>query len=141
MTDFSKFEMAELPAKPADSNLPQKKDKEKGDGSVATSKIFSDNMPRILDLAGSIVEIEKMKVASAAVLDKMKEDRLRLLAEAEAYAKRKNADTSDVVARFTLVRDMMRDFYSANTGSMNSEDFCRVITSIIDQMGKADKNG
>lgn len=138
MNDFDDFELIELPSYVESSNLPtsyntSNEDKPKG---VATSKIMSDNLPKILDLASSIIEVEKMKVASEAVLAKMREDRLSLLAEAEAYAKKKNADTSDIVARFTLVRDMMRDFYAANTGSMTSEDFQKVISSIIEQMGK-----
>ena len=138
MNNYDDFEMSELPANRGDSSLPAKDQVNKSQKSqnVATSKIVSDNLPKIIDLASSIVEIEKMKVASEAVLAKMREDRLSLLAEAEAYAKKKNADTSDIVARFTLVRDMMRDFYAANTGSMTSEDFQKVISSIIEQMGK-----
>lgn len=135
MNNYDDFEMIELPANRGDSSLPAKDQVNKSQN-VATSKIVSDNLPKIIDLASSIVEIEKMKVASEAVLAKMREDRLSLLAEAEAYAKKKNADTSDIVARFTLVRDMMRDFYAANTGSMTSEDFQKVISSIIEQMGK-----
>lgn len=135
MNNYDDFEMIELPANRGDSSLPGKDQVNKSQN-VATSKIVSDNLPKIIDLASSIVEIEKMKVASEAVLAKMREDRLSLLAEAEAYAQKKNADTSDIVARFTLVRDMMRDFYAANTGSMTSEDFQKVISSIIEQMGK-----
>lgn len=135
MNNYDDFEMIELPVNRGNSNLPAKGQVDKSQG-VATSIIVNDNLPKIIDLASSIVEIEKMKVASEAVLAKMREDREMLIAEAEAYAKKKNADTSDIVARFTLVRDMMRDFYAANTGSMTSEDFQKVITSIIEQMGK-----
>ena len=138
MNNYDDFEVIELPAKQADSsiaktvsNSPMKNSKRD-----TALNVLNDNLPRMIDLASNIVEIQKMKVASEAVLAKMKEDRLSLIAEAEAYAKKKNADTSDIVARFTLVRDMMRDFYAANTGSMTSEDFQKVITSIIEQMGK-----
>ena len=138
MNNYDDFEMIELPAKQADSSIA----KTASNSPMKNSKrdtalnVLNDNLPRMIDLASNIVEIQKMKVASEAVLAKMKEDRLSLIAEAEAYAKKKNADTSDIVARFTLVRDMMRDFYAANTGSMTSEDFQKVITSIIEQMGK-----
>lgn len=138
MNKYDEFEMIELPSNQGISNLSTNTDKGQDDKQkgVAKSQIVSDNLPKIIDLASSILEIEKMKVASEAVLSKMREDRLSLMAEAEAYAKKKNADTSDIVARFTLVRDMMRDFYAANTGSMTSEDFQKVISSIIEQMGK-----
>lgn len=99
-----------------------------------SSKISQENIGKIIDVANSIVDIKRMKVQSDAVLAKLKEDRLTLLAEAEAYAKKKNADTNDMVQRFALIRDMMKDFYAANTGSMTSEDFRIVITEIVKQM-------
>lgn len=88
MNNYDDFEMIELPASRGDSSLPAKDQVNKSQN-VATSKIVSDNLPKIIDLASSIVEIEKMKVASEAVLAKMREDRLSLLAEAEAYAKKR----------------------------------------------------
>lgn len=137
MDDFSDFEMVELPSSPKPLEVSSPKTPAGNfNGKIPTSKIVGDNFPKILELAGGILEIKKMKVASDALLAKMDKDRLALLAEAEVYAKKKNADTADIVARFTLVRDMMRDFYAANTGSMTSEDFQKVISSIIEQMGK-----
>ena len=137
MDDFSDFELVEVPSSQSSLEVSSPKvPAGNSNGKVPASKIIGDNFPKILELAGGIVEIKKMKVASEATLAKMDKDRLALLAEAEAYAKKKNADTADIVARFTLVRDMMRDFYAANTGSMTSEDFQKVISSIIEQMGK-----
>ncbi|MDE7419978.1 MAG: hypothetical protein K2N35_07195 [Muribaculaceae bacterium] len=137
MLDFSDFEMTDLPASKPDSEItPMQSPTGQPNESTPSSNVIADNFPKILDLAGEVLEIKKMKVASEAILAKQREDRLSLIAEAEAYAKKKNADTTDIVGRFTLVRDMMRDFYAANTGTMTSEDFQKVITSIIEQMGK-----
>lgn len=137
MLDFSDFEMTDLPASKPDSDItPMQPPIGQPKENTPSSNVIADNFPKILDLAGGLLEIKRMQVASEAVLAKQKEDRMSLIAEAEAYAKKKNADTADMVGRFTLVRDMMRDFYAANTGTMTSEDFQKVITSIIEQMGK-----
>ena len=94
-----------------------------------------DNFGNILNLANDIVEIKKMKVQSDAIILKMREDRESLLAEAEAYAKRKNADTSSVIEKMKVIQSMIRDFYQFNNSSMTSEDFSKVITEIVTQMG------
>lgn len=97
----------------------------------------ADNFGEILNIASSIVEIEKMKVQSDAVIRKMEEDRKNLLAEAEAYATKKNADANGVVQKMQIVRDMMRDFYECNTNAnLSGEDFSRIISSIVSEMGK-----
>ena len=137
MSDFSDFEMMDLPSSRGDYDITRKqRPSALPNEKTQSTNVIADNFPKILELAGNVLEIKKMKVASEAVLAKQREDRLSLIAEAEAYAKKKNADTADIVGRFTLVRDMMRDFYAANTGTMTSEDFQKVITSIIEQMGK-----
>ena len=98
---------------------------------------IADNFGRILDLASDIVEIEKMKVQSEAVLKQMEESRKNLLAEAEAYATKKNADTDSVIQKMQMVRDMMRDFYQYNNNAnLSGEDFSRIISSIVSEMGR-----
>ena len=98
---------------------------------------IADNFGQIIDLASGIVEIEKMKVQSDAVLKQMEASRQRLLSEAEAYAKKKFADTESVVQRMQMVRDMMRDFYRYNNSSdLSGEDFSRIISSIVSEMGR-----
>lgn len=98
---------------------------------------IADNFGQILDLASNIVEIEKMKVQSAAVLKQMEESRKNLLAEAEAYATRKSADTDSVIQRMQIVREMMRDFYQYNNNAnLSGEDFSRIISSIVSEMGR-----
>lgn len=96
------------------------------------------NMGNIINLAQNMLELERMKVQSDAILEKMKQDRETLIAEAEAYAKRKNADTNSVVERMRIIQDMMRDFYQYNNSSMSGEEFSKVISDIITQMGRLD---
>lgn len=98
----------------------------------------SDNFGNILNLANDIVEIKKMSVQSEAIIAKMKEERAILLAEAEAYAKRKNADTTSIVEKMKVIQAMMKDFYQFNNSNMTSEDFSKVITEIVTQMGRID---
>ena len=98
--------------------------------------ILSDNFDTILKLAGDVVEIKKMKVASDACLAKMEQDRKMLLDEAYAYAMKKKADTSSVVERMNVIRLMMQDFYAHSNGNLSGDDFCKIITEVVNQMGK-----
>lgn len=107
-----------------------------GNNKLANS--IADNFGNILELAGDIVEIQKMKTQSNAVLEKMREDRKTLVSEAEAYAKKKNADTNSVVEKMKVIQEMMRDFYQQNNSSMSGEDFSKVISEIVTQMGRID---
>lgn len=98
----------------------------------------AQNFGKILDLAGSIIEIKKMKVVSDALLAKMEADRKQLLAEAEAYVLKKDADTRSVVERMNVIRHMMQDFYQQSNQHISSEDFRQIITSLVEQMGKVE---
>lgn len=100
--------------------------------------IVSNNFDSIMNLAGSIVEIKKMKVASEACLKKMAEDRKALETEAQAYAIKKRADTSSVVDRMNVIRSMMQDFYAHNQGNLSGDDFCKIITEVVNQMGRVE---
>lgn len=109
--------------------------------STASDRLLNsvaDNFGNILNLANDIVEIKKMSVQSEAIIAKMKEERAILLAEAEAYAKRKNADTTSIVEKMKVIQAMMKDFYQFNNSNMTSEDFSKVITEIVTQMGRID---
>ena len=108
------------------------------DSSLTITQAAAQNFGKILDLAGDLVEIKKMKVASDAVLAKMEEDRKQLLAEAEAYVIKKNADTKSVIDKMNIIRLMMQDFYQQNNQKINGDDFRHIITSIVDQMGRID---
>lgn len=98
---------------------------------------IADNFGHILDLVSNIAEIEKMKVQSNAVLRQMEESRKNLLAEAEAYVTKKNADTNSVIQKMQYVREMMRDFYQYNNNAnLSGEDFSRIISSIVSEIGR-----
>ena len=98
----------------------------------------ADNMGNIINLASDIVEIQKMKVQSDAILEKMKEDRKALMAEAEAYVMKKRVDTSSVIEQMRVIQDMMREFYQYNNSNMSGEDFSKIISDIITQMRSLD---
>lgn len=98
---------------------------------------IADNFGNILELAANIVEIEKMKVQTDDVIRQMEEKRKDMVAEAESYAKRKNADTDSVIQKMQMVRDMMRDFYQYNNNAnLSGEDFSRIISGIVSEMGR-----
>lgn len=96
----------------------------------------AQNFGKILELAGGLVELGKIKVVSDAVLAKMEADRKQLLSEAEVYVAKKNADTKSDVDRMNIIRLMMLDFYQQSNLQITSEDFKQIIKSIVDQMGK-----
>lgn len=98
----------------------------------------ADNFGEIMKLAEEITEIAKTKVQTEAVIKQMAEARKNLLAEAEAYAMKKNADTKSVLEKMNLIRAMMKDFYDQNNQRLTSEDFKAVITEIVNQMGRVE---
>lgn len=100
--------------------------------------MLSDNFEQILKLAGDIIEIKRMKVASEACLKKMAEDRKRIVDEAQAYAVKKRADTNSVVDRMNVIRSMMQDFYAHSQGNLSGDDFCKIITEVVNQMGRVE---
>lgn len=145
MKGFDLEDVAEV-IQPEGENLPVVKSTTKvskpGGNSTPTSspqtltQAAAQNFGRILDLAGGIVEIQRMKVASDALLAKMEADRKQLLAEAEAYVMMKNADTNSDTARMNVIRLMMQDFYQQNNQQMKDEVFCKIITDTIEKLGR-----
>lgn len=95
----------------------------------------ADNFPRILSLAEGIAEIKKMQVQSEAVLKQMDKQRENLLAEAEAYVRKKNADTNDVVEKMKVVSDMMNNYYRySGNANISGNDFRMIISDIVNSM-------
>lgn len=137
-SEFNEFAIVESPNK---SNHPVETEKPQTPQRSTTTKdklvdATVKDFGRIIDTVQELVRIKAMKVQSEAVLKKLEEDRKTLLAEAEVYAQKKNADTKSVVDRMNVVRMMMKDFYDANNGSVTSEDFRIIITETINQMGR-----
>ncbi len=100
----------------------------------------ADNFDTILNLASDIVSIQKMKVQSDITIAHMREAREQLLAESQAYVQKKDADTRSVVERMEVIRSMMNDFYQ-HSSRLTSEDFCKIITEVVNQMGKMENGG
>jgi len=98
--------------------------------------VLSDNFDTILKLAGDVVEIKKMKVASDACLAKMEQDRKMLIDEAYAYAMKKKADTSSVVEPMNVICQMMQDFFAHNNGNLTGDEFREIITEVVNLVGK-----
>ncbi|KUO74922.1 MAG: hypothetical protein APF81_08190 [Desulfosporosinus sp. BRH_c37] len=99
---------------------------------------LEDNMGSIIEIAKNIVDIQKMKVQSEAILAKMAEDRKMLLTEAEVYVMRKNVDTKSVVDRMRIIQDLLRDFYSynqTNATGLSGEEFTKIISDVLATMG------
>ena len=95
----------------------------------------AENFPRILSLAEGIAEIKKMQVQSEAVLKQMDKQRENLLAEAEAYVRKKNADTNDVVEKMKVVSDMMNNYYRySGNANISGNDFRMIISDIVNSM-------
>lgn len=107
-----------------------------GSGMDRLAGAVADNFDRIVDLASSIISYNAMKEQNDHAIKQMQETRALLLAEAEAYAKKKDADTKSVVERMKLIRDMMNDYYHHSNQSMTGEDFCKIMTGIVETMGK-----
>lgn len=137
MDGFEIIETGGRMAAKVETNTPQNQPEQLTQGAKAMD-MLANNFDSILNLAGSIVEIQKMKIASDACLAKMAEDRKRILDEAQAYAIRKKADTSSVVDRMNVIRSMMQDFYAYSQGNLSGDDFCKIITEVVNQMGRVE---
>lgn len=101
----------------------------------------ADNFDTILNLASDVVSIQKMKVQSDIAIAHMREAREQLLAEAAVYVRKKEADTRSIVERMEVIRSMMNDFYQHSSEKLTSEDFCKIITEVVNQMGKTENDG
>ena len=132
-------EIVNLPSTPNHTSVTKSGNGEQQVNTPQTiTQAAAQNFDKILSLAGDIVEIKKIKEVSKAALAKMEADRKQLLAEAEAYVEKKNADTKSVVERMNVIRLMMQDFYQQSNQQITGEDFRQIITSIVDQMGRID---
>lgn len=95
----------------------------------------ADNFGQILDLAASIVEIQKMQVQADSCISMLREQRLMLAQEAEAYVKKLNADTDATVNKLEVIRRMMNDYYHAGQSKLSGEEFSKIMSDVLDRMG------
>lgn len=103
--------------------------------------VLGDNFDSIVKLATDIVEIGRTRIEGHVAVEKMEAARRNLLSEAEAYAIKKHADTNDIVQRMNIIRGMMADFYAQSNHQITGEDFCKIITEIVNQMGRVEHGG
>ena len=94
---------------------------------------LADNMGNIISIAKDIVDIQRMRVQSEVLLEKMEKDKAILIAEADAYVKRKNADTKQIIGKMQIARELLKDFYEQkNTSGVTVEEFSALIKVIYD---------
>ena len=108
-------------------------------GSTGIDKLAgaaAENFGRILDVAATVVEIQKMQVQADACIGMLREKRLMLAQETEAYVKKMNAETNRVVSKAEVIRHMMHDYYIYGQEKMSSEDFSKIISDMLDRMGE-----
>jgi len=122
-----RFEVVEFPGQESQ----QIDQKISGDDKIKYA--LADNMGSIISIAKDIVDIRRMQVQSEALLQKMEKDKAMLLAEADAYVKRKNADTKQIVDKMQIARELLKDFYAQkNTAGVTGEEFSMVIKTIFE---------
>jgi hypothetical protein len=118
-----------------EGKLPEKQVNIPSKGDIAMG-MLSDNFGNILNLVSNVVKIKEMEVVSEALLEKMREDLKRIETEAQAYALKMGADTTAVVERMNVIREMMNDFYKHSNDNLSSEDFREIISEVVTQMGR-----
>jgi len=119
-----RFEIVELPETNSEKKLPAM------DNRIVNA--LADNMDSIIGIAKDIVDIQRMRVQSEALLRKMEEDRAMLREEAEAYVKMKNADTKQIIDKMQMARLLLNDFYNQkSTSGVTAEEFSIIIKSIF----------
>lgn len=96
----------------------------------------ADNFGRILDVASSIVEIERINAQADAYIKILEEKRKLLAEEADAYVKKVSANTQATVSKVEAIRYMMQDYYKSGQNKMSGEEFSKIITEIINQIGE-----
>ena len=118
----------------------EKKERHNKDNGNPVLNAVADNFGQIIDLAYDLVEIEKVKVQSAAIVANMEATRKQLIAETDAYVSRKNADTNAIVSKMVVVREMMKDFYQYDGGkNLSSDDFSKIIMETLAKIGLQDE--
>ena len=71
----------------------------------------AENFGRILDIATTVAEIQKMQVQADACIGMLREQRLMLEQETEAYVKKLNAETGATINKVEAIRRLMHDYY------------------------------
>lgn len=93
-----------------------------------------ENFGKILDIAGQIVEIQKIKTNTRAQVALLEQHRKNLQEETDGYVRRMREETNSTIAKARVIENMMKDFYKENNGSMTGQEFQSVILTFIDKL-------
>lgn len=107
-------------------------------GSEGLDKLASaaaDNFDRILDVATTVVEIQRMQVQADTYIGILRENRLMLEQETEEYVKKLNAETDATVNKVEAIRRLMHDYYTSGTTKLSGDEFSKIISDVLDHMG------
>lgn len=96
----------------------------------------ANNFDRILDIASAMVEIQKIQTQANACIGMLREKRLLLEAETEAYVNRIRAETDATVNKAEVIRRMMQDYYSIGRHSLTGDEFSQIISDVLNHMGE-----
>lgn len=96
----------------------------------------ADNFGRILDVASSITEIEKMKVQANVYVAQLREQRMMLEEETRAYVAKVEAETDRTIQKVEVIRRMMQDYYRFGQNKLSGSEFSKIISDVLDQMGE-----
>lgn len=130
MTEYSDFEIV-----PSTRGRVANRAQQSSAGLDKLASAVADNFGRILDVAATVVEIQKMQVQADACIGMLREQRLMLEQETEAYVKKLNAETDATVNKVEVIRRMMRDYYSFGNTKLSGDEFSKIISDVLDHMG------
>lgn len=96
------------------------------------TQAVADNFPKILDIATQCVDILKIREMSEAQIKELREKRESLVVEADAYVKKKNADTDSFKTRGETIRLLLEDYYKyGGTEKLPAEDFIKILEKTL----------
>ncbi len=95
----------------------------------------AENFVRILDIATTVAEIQKMQVQADACIGMLREQRLMLEQETEAYVKKLNAETGATINKVEAIRRLMHDYYCSGYTKLSGDEFSKIISDVLNHMG------
>ncbi len=104
-------------------------------GSNPLANAAAEHMGDMIKIVSDIVDIQRIKVQTDADIRRMEEARKSLIAEADVYVRKTNADADNAVKRMEAIRNIMNDFYKYGSEKISSDDFCKIITTVINETG------
>ena len=111
---------------PAKSTSPKKK--------MVGALTDKENFGKIIDIAGQIVEIQKIKANTQVQVTLLEQHRKNLQEETDGYVRRMREETNSTIAKARVIENMMKDFYKENNGSLTGQEFLSVILKVIDNL-------